>query len=172
MAALNSLAAEGYEKATISAVAAQASTSKQAVYRRFADKPGLIAAAVETAFARLDPPPPQRGSVAEDLRQSLTSLVVAMQETPLGEALRALLPFRSHPVLGRVLDMAEADRRLHLRQIFIATPFETDMEVRIDLLLGLIYYRLLMRGAVIDANSIERAIYLVLGLVPPRAPSA
>ncbi|MEC9468369.1 MAG: hypothetical protein VYA18_01520, partial [Pseudomonadota bacterium] len=78
--------------------------------------------------------------------------------------------YRSRPDLAGVLDEAEAARRLVLRQIFIATPFEADMEARIDLLLGLIYFRLLIRNIRIETRDIETAIYLVLGLVAPRQP--
>ncbi len=167
-AALAELADNGFEKTTIAAVAAQARTSKQAVYRRYGGKAGLIAAAVENALASANPAPPQRGSVAEDLRQCLSNTVRALQETPLGGAIRALVPYRQDPALAAVLNEAEAGRRLILRQIFIATPFEADMETRIDLLLGLIYFRLLIRGTLITNEDIETAIYLVLGLVAPR----
>ncbi|MGX1495979.1 AcrR family transcriptional regulator [Labrenzia sp. MBR-25] len=170
-ATLMELAENGYEKTTIAAIAARARTSKQAVYRRHADKGALIAAAVEAALARVNPAPPQRGSVAEDLRQCLSNTVAALQDTALGAAVRALVPYRGRPDLAGVLDEAEAARRLVLRQIFIATPFEADMEARIDLLLGLIYFRLLIRNIRIETRDIETAIYLVLGLVAPREPA-
>jgi AcrR family transcriptional regulator len=171
-ATLKELAESGYEKTTIAAIAARARTSKQSVYRRYADKSALIAASIEKALAKVNPGPPQRGSVAEDLRICLGNTVRALQETPLGGAIRALVPYRQQPELARVLVEAEANRRLVLRQIFIATPFEADMETRIDLLLGMIYFRLLIRGVAIGERDIERAIYLVLGLVAPRDPTA
>jgi AcrR family transcriptional regulator len=170
-ATLTELAENGYEKTTIAAIAARARTSKQAVYRRYADKGALIAAAVQAALASVNPAPPQRGSVAEDLRQCLSNTVAALQDTAVGAAVRALVPYRDRPDLAGVLDEAEAARRLVLRQIFIATPFEADMETRIDLLLGLIYFRLLIRNIRIEARDIETAIYLVLGLVAPREPA-
>lgn len=171
-ATLRQLAETGYEKTTLAAIAARARTSKQAVYRRHADKEALIAAAVEAALASADPGPPQRGSVAEDLRQCLLNTVATLQETPLGGAIRALVPYRDRPGLAAVLDAAEENRRLVLRQIFVATPFEADMETRIDLLLGLIYFRLLVRNRPVTDGDIETAIYLVLGLVAPRDPAA
>lgn len=171
-ATLAELAENGYGKTTIAAVAARARTSKQAVYRRFDNKEALIAAAVEQALALANPGPPQRGSVAEDLRQCLVNTVRALQETPLGGAIRALVPYRDRDGLAGVLDAAEEGRRLVLRQIFLATPFEADMETRIDLLLGLIYFRLLVRGNPVTETDIETAIYLVLGLVAPRDPAA
>ncbi|WP_133192656.1 TetR/AcrR family transcriptional regulator [Labrenzia sp. 011] len=169
-AALCELAEHGYEKTTIAAVAARARTSKQAVYRRFRDKEAMIAGAVEQGLLRTNPAPPQRGSVAEDLRAYLAGTVGALQDTPLGNAIRALVPHRGKAEVGSVLAAAEESRRLLMRQIFVATPFEADMETRIDLLLGLVYFRLLIRGVRIEGGDIETAIYLVLGLVAPRDP--
>jgi len=170
-AALAELSENGFERTTIAAIAGRARTSKQAVYRRFKDKTAMIAAAVEHGFATVRPTASRRGSVAEDLRLCLLDTVSVLQETPLGGAVRALVPYRHVPVLARILEEAEADRRLILRQIFIATPFEADMEARIDLLLGFVHFRLMSRDARIEPGAVETAIYLVLGLVAPRDPS-
>ncbi|CTQ52977.1 transcriptional regulator BetI [Roseibium album] len=170
-ATLIELAENGFEGSTVAAIANRARTSKQAVYRRFGNKTDMIAAAVEHGLLSIRSTSPQRISVAEDLRQSLAGIVSSFQETPLGGAIRALVPHRDLQPITEALENAENDRRLVLRQIFIATPFETDMETRIDLLLGLIYFRLLIRNVPIGQNDIERAIYLVLGLVAPRDPA-
>ncbi len=170
-ATLTLLATNGYEATTIAAIAAQARTSKQAIYRRWPDKGALIAAAVENALALVNPSPPQRGSVAQDLRICLQNTASALQASPLGGAIRALVPHRQQPELEAVLRDAEDNRRLILRQILIATPFEQHMEARIDLLLGLIYFRFLIRNVDITQDDIETAIHLVLGLTPPRQPA-
>lgn len=171
-AALAELSDKGFEKATIAAIASRARTSKQAIYRRFPDKVTLIAAAVDHGFQMQNLEPPLRLSVAEDLRQTLIATVEALQNTSLCGAIRALVSCRAYPPIAELLDTIENDRRLLLRQIFIATSFETDMEIRIDLLMGLIYFRLLIRNTSIGPDDIERAIYLVLGLVAPRDPAA
>ncbi|MEO9529025.1 TetR/AcrR family transcriptional regulator [Roseibium sp.] len=169
-ATLAVLSRNGYERTTVAAIAAHARTSKQAVYRRFQNKEELVAASVAHALLDATPGPPQRGSVAEDLRQCLAGMVGALQETSLGGALRALMPQREKTAIAAVLDEAEEGRRLLMRQIFIATPFEADMETRIDLLLGLVTFRLIVRGVRITDEDIATAIYLVLGLVAPRDP--
>jgi AcrR family transcriptional regulator len=169
-ATLEELAAGGYEATTIAQLARRARTSKQAVYRRWPDKAALVAAAIRSALEAANPSPPQRGNVAQDLYVCLTNTVEALQETPLGDAIRALVPLRLLPELNAVLSEAEDARRLVLRQIFIATPFEADMETRIDLLLGLIYFKLHIRGQKVTRGDIETAIQLVLGLTAPRAP--
>jgi AcrR family transcriptional regulator len=169
-ATLSELSENGFEKCTLTAIAKRARTSKQAVYRRFQNKTDLIAAAVEHGLRAVNPTAPQRVSVAEDLRQCLSGTVSSLQETSLGGAIRALVSRRDLQPIAKALDNAENDRRLLMRQIFIATPFEADMETRIDLLLGLIYFRLLIRNVTIEPDDIERAIYLVLGLVAPRDP--
>ncbi|MBO0344724.1 TetR/AcrR family transcriptional regulator [Roseibium sp. CAU 1637] len=167
---LQEIASTSYEKTTISNISRRSQTSKQAIYRRWKDKARLVADALKAGLAASPPAPPQRGSVAQDLKVCLTHLVEAMQETPLGEALRSVIPLRDDAHLRAVLAEAEDERRLHMRQILIATPFETDMETRIDLLLGLIYFRLLTRGIRIEARDIDSAIQLVLGLTPPKDP--
>ncbi|MEM9635876.1 MAG: TetR/AcrR family transcriptional regulator [Pseudomonadota bacterium] len=169
-ATLAELSSYGFEKTTLSAVATRARTSKQAVYRRFKDKTDLIVAAVENAIAALQPFAPQRGNVASDLRRCLTDIVGTFQNTELGGALRSLTACPEVSPFRRVLEGIEENQRLVLRQIFIATPFESDMETRIDLLLGLVYFRLLFRKEAITEMEIEAAIYLVLGLVAPRDP--
>lgn len=168
---LQEIAANGYEKTTIAAIAERARTSKQAIYRRWPDKAHLVAEALRDALAQANPAPPQRGSVAQDLKVCLGSTVRALQETALGAAIRALVPLRQSPELKPVLDEAEDARRLLLRQIFIATPFEAEMETRIDLLLGHIYFRLHMRGLTVTERDIDAAIQLVLGLTAPRDPA-
>ena len=169
-ATLEELSRNGFEGTTLAAIAAGAKSSKQAVYRRFGDKTELVAAAVESRLAGIRILPPQRGNVAADLRQCLTAIVSALQTSPLGGALRALVSARHIPALAAVLTDAETSQRLVLRQILIATPFEVDMETRIDLLLGLVYFRLLIRSRELAETDIEAAIYLVLGLVAPRDP--
>ena len=168
-AALVELAERGYEGTTISRLAARTRTSKQAVYRRWPDKAALVVAAVEHALASANPDAPQRGSVARDLRHCLINTSKTFQETPLGNAIRALTPYRNIPELDATLSAMEDERRLLLRQIFIATPFEVDMETRIDLLLGLIYFKLHIRGTSVTEQDIETAINLVLGLIAPRS---
>ena len=171
-AALGELAEKGLEKTTIAGIAARARTSKQAIYRRYPDKGMLITAAIATSFDAAAPPSPQRASVAEDLRQFLTHMAVTLQEPPLGAAIKAILAHNARPPFNEVLSGLETSHRLALRQILIATPFEADMETRIDLLAGLIHYKLLIRNQPVTSDDIERAIFLVLGLLPPRDPGS
>ncbi|SHM03437.1 TetR/AcrR family transcriptional regulator [Roseibium suaedae] len=169
-AALEELSGKGYEAMTIASLAARVHTSKQAIYRRWKDKSALAAAAIRHGLDQTRFAPPQRGSVARDLETALTDMVTSLQDTALGGAIRALIPLRANPALGSVLNEAEDDRRLLLRQIFIATPFEAEMETRIDLLLGLIYFNLHIRNRKVTREMIGSAIHLVLGLTAPRAP--
>ncbi|MBD8875526.1 TetR/AcrR family transcriptional regulator [Roseibium polysiphoniae] len=170
-AALLTLAEEGFEATTVARLAAQARTSKQAVYRRWPDKASLIAASLRSALNKVSPPAPRRGNVAQDLRLYLTDLVQALQATPLGRAVRSVSALKNQPQLAAVLQEAEDARRLALRQIFIATPFEADMETRIDLLLGLVYFKLHVRDQPVSPADIEAAIHLILGLTAPKSPA-
>ncbi|MEP0234397.1 helix-turn-helix domain-containing protein [Roseibium sp.] len=170
-AALLTLAEEGFEAATVARLAARARTSKQAVYRRWPDKTSLVAASLRAALNRVSPPAPRRGNVAQDLRLYLSNLVEALQDTPLGRAIKSVSALKNQPQLAAVLQEAEDARRLALRQIFIATSFEADMETRIDLLLGLVYFKLHVRDQPVSPDDIEAAVHLVLGLTAPKSPA-
>ncbi len=171
-AALFELCEKGFDRSTIAGIAARARTSKQAIYRRHSDKTALIAASLEAALLAARPSPPLRGNVAADLRRTLSDLASAMQADPLRGALRALLSCRPDPVLAGILEDAETAHRLVLRQILIATPFEAEMETRIDLLLGHLHYRIVMQDQRVTVEDIAKAVELVLGLIAPRDPRA
>lgn len=165
------VAQKGVDATTIAAIAAAAGTSKQAIYRRFRTKDQLVAAAVGHRIALIAPVAPLRSSVADDLRRYLGHLAEVFQAEPFAAVFRAFLAHRQNPDFAAVLDSAEAEQRFALRQILIATPFETDMETRIDLLLGFFYFRLVFADAGVSPDAIDRAILLALGLVAPRDPS-
>lgn len=165
------VAAKGVDATTIAAIAKAAGTSKQAIYRRYRTKEQLVAAAVRDRIAQIAAVAPLRSSVADDLSRYLGHLAEAFQSTPLASVFRTLLAHRQNREFAAVLENAEAEQRLALRQILIATPFETDIDMRIDLLLGFIYFRLVFAGAEVSQAEIDRAILLALGLVAPRDPS-
>ncbi|WP_306142899.1 TetR-like C-terminal domain-containing protein [Roseibium sp. MMSF_3412] len=165
------VAAKGVDATTIAAIAKAAGTSKQAIYRRYRTKEQLVAAAVRDRIALIAAVAPLRSSVADDLRRYLGHLAEAFQSTRLASVFRTLLAHRQNREFAAVLENAEAEQRLALRQILIATPFEVDMDMRIDLLLGFVYFRLVFADAEITQAEIDRAILLALGLVAPRDPS-
>ncbi|WP_434050948.1 MAG: TetR/AcrR family transcriptional regulator [Roseibium sp.] len=164
------VASKGIDATTIAAVANAAGTSKQAIYRRYRTKDQLVAEAVRNRIALIIPVAPLRSSVADDLRRYLGHLAETFRKDPFAAVFRALLPYRQKPEYAAVLDSAEAEQRLALRQILIATPFESDMEIRIDMLLGFIYFRLVFADAEVSQKDIDSAIFLALGLVAPRDP--
>jgi len=165
------LAEKGVDATTIAAIAKAAGTSKQAIYRRYRTKEQLAAAAVRHRIAQVAAVAPLRSSVADDLRRYLGHLAEAFQSTALASVFRALLARRQNREFAAVLENAEVEQRFALRQILIATPFEADMDTRIDLLLGFIYYRLVFADTEVTQAEIDRAILLALGLVAPRDPS-
>ncbi len=168
-AGLEELATHGPENATVEAIASRAGTSKQAVYRRWGSKTALLAAALSNAFKERPLPQPQRRSVAGDLLVCLTGYAESLDRTALGSALTALGAARRLDEFDAVIREADDAIRLVLRQILIATPFEADMDVRIDLLLGMIRQRRQMSTDPVQEDEIATAIQLVLGLSPPRA---
>lgn len=168
-ACLAALAENGFARTTVADVASRAHTSKQAIYRRWPDKQAMAAGALRQALASLPANPPERTNVAADLFAYLMGIITSLQTTPLGGALRAVLPLRiDTPEIARVLAEIEDGWRLTLRQILIATPFEAAMETRIDLLTGLIVSGGLLQDRPLSRSTIADAVELVLGLRAPR----
>lgn len=150
-ATLDLIARQGFRDARLEDVAARVGTSKQALYRRWPDKSTLVADAVRSALARVNPTPPDTGSLRGDLVTLLGNTVRALTRTPLGGALAALVGETGDRALSRCLREVERDRRMLLRAILSRAADRgelaggRDIELDIDALLGAIYFRLLVR---------------------------
>lgn len=169
-AMLAEVAATGFEGARLEAIVAAAGTSKQAIYRRWTGKTAFADEALTWALERIDIPPPDRRSAAQDLFR----LIQAYQEAFKGDLASAFLSLRGMSAFGAAVRAHEERIRFHVRQCLIATPFEQDLEVRASLISALIQQQLdgqyAGSGGLGEAD-LETAIYLILGLVAPRAPA-
>lgn len=76
------LTAEGYGELTMSAVAKNAHTNKNAIYRRWASKPLLVAAALEHQHIAVDTTPPNTGTLREDLMSLLSRFIPVISAMP------------------------------------------------------------------------------------------
>lgn len=150
-AALRLTAEHGFRDMRLSDVAAEVGTSKQALYRRWATKSHLIADAIRAALATANPEPPDTGNVVEDLALVLENTFRLVGATPFGGAVRTLVAETGDEVLSGLLCEIEEDRRWILRAIFARAQEREqidparDVELDIDMLLGLAYHRLLVR---------------------------
>ena len=156
-AALDLIVERGIPGVTTNAVAERARTSKATMYRRWPTKDALIADAIGT-LVNQEIEIPDAGSLAGDLHELLRE-AVELYSTPRAAALMPELvagmarqpeladAVRSGFLAGRrrALDevLRRADERGELRD-------DVDHELCLDLLGGVIFYRLLVTGGPLD----------------------
>ena len=166
-ATLAVLAERGYHATTLDEIAARAGSSKPTIYRRWAGKPHVVAEAVRHALARANPTIPHTADPRADVRAVLHNVIHALTGTPLGSAVRTLLDAaESEPELASCLAAVERDRRAVLRKVLVralAPRAARDLELEIDLLLGTIYFRFLVRRTSIPPRLADR---LIARLIP------
>lgn len=81
-AAWELLSVQGYGDLTMSAVAEKAHTNKNTIYRRWANKSLLVAAALEHQHIAVDTTPPNTGTLREDLMSLLSRFVPVISAMP------------------------------------------------------------------------------------------
>jgi AcrR family transcriptional regulator len=102
-AVLRLVAAEGFARMSVEAVAREAGVGKTAVYRRFADKAELVAAAFASVLQPVEPP--DRGDTKAEMRELFLAIVPPDPEGFIGLVGGLLAEHRRHP------EMVEAFRR-------------------------------------------------------------
>jgi len=164
-AALADLRERGYAAVTIEGIAARAGVGKQTIYRWWPSKADVVleAARVEAA-ARIAVP--DRGSLGADLRAFLTATFRQRDQQPVvvGLMAQALLDpefadkFREQFLFGR---------RAALRAVFERAcergevPVEVDVELLIDVVFGVLWYRLLIGHAPLTPRAARQLAELV-----------
>ncbi|MET7963360.1 TetR/AcrR family transcriptional regulator [Micromonospora zamorensis] len=148
-ALMQELAAVGYGRLSIEAVARRAGVSKTAIYRRWSSKLDLVleivAAAAQGKLPALDTGT-LRGdlallfqAVAHALRHPLASQIIpdllaeAARNPSIDETLRRVLHARQQEIGGRLVTRAVQRGEL---------PSDTDPDAAIDLIVGPLYWRL------------------------------
>lgn len=153
-ASLELLDREGFRALTVEAIAADAGVGKATIYRWWSGKAEVV---MDAVGERLNPEIsfPDTGSVREDLRLQLESVIELFTTARAGKAYLALIAESQHdPALGKAL----GERYIAARRAAAATVFERgiargelrsdlDIGIAIDALYGAIYYRLLVSGA-------------------------
>jgi AcrR family transcriptional regulator len=167
-AALELMAATGYERLTIDAVAARAGASKATIYRRWPGKPELVMAALSrqgtAATAEVDTGD-LRGDLAQAIKQmrdSLASqdgalilgLLNAMRENgELAEHVRGQVLSAKRSVIGALV--ARAIERGEL-------PARADHELASEIAAALVFTRILVTGQPLDDTEVARIVDAVL----------
>lgn len=182
-ALMQELAAVGYGRLSIEAVARRAGVSKTAIYRRWNSKLDLVleivAAAAHGKLPALDTGT-LRGdltllfqAVAHALRHPLASQIIpdllaeAARNPSIDATLRQVLHARQQDIGGRLVSRAVQRGEL---------PADTDPDAAIDLIVGPLYWRLAIARLPLTDSYLERLVESVVaglgvnGAVPhPRA---
>lgn len=168
-AALDELQERGYAALTIEGIAARAGSGKQTIYRWWPSKADVVLdAMLELAAKRIRIP--DTGDLEGDLRNFLTAtfrqrgqrpvLVSLMAQAQLDPAFATA--FREKFLFGR---------RAALRTVFNAARErgefgpDVDVELLIDVVFGVLWYRLLVDHAPLDARSAGELTDLVVRAV-------
>lgn len=151
------LAERGYAEMTMASVAAAAGTSKSAPYRRWPSKAALVADALRHALQSANPLPERTADARADLFAILSRILFALQDTPYGGALSAVLG--AAPVeaeLRSALSDLEQERRHFLddflRRLGVA---ENQLSTEGDLLLGYLHLQVLIRRRRVTPEMLE-----------------
>ena len=164
----------GYRSVTVDAIAARAGASKSTIYRRWPTKENLVIAAFgQTPL--LTPPP--RGDVIEQLVEVINQFARAMQDTPLGGVLPALVAERGHnPSLDEALGPLVRQRRQTTVDILkqaIARgelPDGINYELAVDLLTGPVLQRIMVMGQKTDRRFVRQVVQVVCSGLRAAAP--
>jgi AcrR family transcriptional regulator len=171
LAATRELLAEvGFERLTVTDVAARASVGRPTVYRRYSSKEALVAASVDAL--RSDAPAPDTGTLCGDLRAELLPRAPALGEPLVLQFLAVLLV--SNAQRSEFAEVywrdAVAQRRDAFSEIFERAQargeLSTDVDVGllIDVVAGAVLYQL-MRPAGARDEPIEDRVERLLELI-------
>jgi AcrR family transcriptional regulator len=163
------LAQAGVHGLTIEGVAARSGVAKTTIYRRWRSKEDLALAALLEVI-REEPPVAPVGRTGAALSAYLGQLIKNVNSKLYGRILRGLISemaidrelargFREQVLARRIAAirglLARGIARGELRP-------DLDMEIAVDLLLGPIYYRLLMSGEPLTTGFIDRLVSAVM----------
>jgi AcrR family transcriptional regulator len=160
----------GLEALTIEAVAAEAGVARTTVYRRWKGADELLAAALDDVVAQLMPP-----ANSADTRADLTAIVEAtigvLTSPKHGGVVRALLSeiARDAKPVRRLRRRLVEARMEELQEVLARGVARGDLRADVDavtaadLLLGPVYYRLVIAGRRPDAAFVTRVVDAYLG---------
>jgi AcrR family transcriptional regulator len=159
------LAEGGVHGLTIEGVAQRSGVAKTTIYRRWRSKEDLALAALLEVI-REEPPARHLGSTQTALRAYLEQLIKNVNSRLYGRILRGLI---SEMAVDRELAKGFREQVLVRRTTAIRGLLQwgidrgelrsnLDLEIAIDLLLGPIYYRLLMSGEPLTSPFINRLV--------------
>jgi AcrR family transcriptional regulator len=172
-ATIDLLAESGYEALSMDAVACKAGTTKTAIYRRWPSKAALVADVFMTR-AKTKVVVPDKGELREDLLTYMQLVISALTSEPVGRAvLNMVVAAGTHPDLAELLHQGWVRLRRQVVSAILDAAVkrgelraDVDAEVTADLLLGPIYYRLLVTGDPVRPTLAAQLVDAVLPGLP------
>lgn len=156
-AAFRLLGTPGNEGVTIEAIAAEAGVGRQTIYRWWPTKGAVVADAL-VRHARATVPERDTGSLTGDLTAFLVDSFDGLQPEGWADALRGIVAAaQSDEHVAQVLTDFTAARRAALRSLLARGQAagelarDADLDMLVDMTYGVLYYRLLVGHAPLDA---------------------
>jgi AcrR family transcriptional regulator len=175
-AAAELLAGEGYRAMSIEAIATRARVSKTTIYRRWRSKEELVIELLSQVAAEMMPVADLDNTRAE-LVQLVAHTIERLTETPAGGMIQGLVSeLPRNPTLRglfgeRLVGLRRAEVGKVIRRGIARGDLRADANAAIahELLLGPVYYRLLLSGERLDLRFAERIANAFLrGAAPSR----
>ncbi len=164
-AVLDELAAHGYARLSMEAVAKRAKVGKSALYRRWSSKQDMVFAVLSEFSVPLADIPD-----AGSLRQDLTATLHAMHDWLTHPRLTTILPDLTaeagrNPALAEAIRTTISEPRRALGTVTLRRavergelPADLNLELALDLLAAPVYWRLSVRRAPLEADYFERLV--------------
>jgi AcrR family transcriptional regulator len=167
-AAVEVLADRGPSGFTVDEVASRAGCGKATIYRRWESRASLL---LDTAHRMgLEPDLVDTGSVTDDLVVTMSQLATKLRDTPAGRIIPAVVAEAAvNPDMRTVLGRFVCDRRNRPREIVRRAIDRgelapgTDVEMILDLLGGVIFYKVLVACEEPDEAFITSSVEHILG---------
>ena len=165
-ATLRQLGDRGFAGVSVDEVARAAGVNKTSVYRRWPSRSALVLAALQTLRDH-EPPPPQTGSLRENLIAMLSAKVALVSSRSGRKILRAMIAFEDEEVARLARTLRKQRYRVPIAVIERAilrgelSP-GTDPSLLAEVLLAPIYYRIIVLNQPVSHPYIERVVDQVL----------
>jgi len=178
-ALLEELAANGYGRLSIEAVARRAGVAKTAVYRRWNTKIDMVLEVVaEVAGRKLSLP--DTGSLRGDLRLVLQILAEALQHPLASQIIPDLLVETGRDT--KIADALERARRAVQDEVGVRLitraiergelPADTDPDLAVDLVVGPLYWRLTIARLPVSSDDLSKLADATLAALSAEKPTA
>ncbi|MGW7536119.1 TetR/AcrR family transcriptional regulator [Amycolatopsis sp. NPDC054798] len=168
-AVIDELADHGFGRLSMEAVAKRAGVGKSALYRRWPSKNEMIGAVIaEFSVARAVDP--DTGSLRGDIRATLEAFSEWISHPRFSRIFPGLIAeARRNPAMAEFARLTiGGPRRAINREVFTRAiergeiPADTDIELALDMGAGIVYWRLIVRGAPVEDGYLDQVTEMVV----------